>query len=151
MSEIYYEKSEKTRQKYLIPQFKNNLKPVLPPVYERFTKEELEDVIVENYGIVTVICALLDCTYKQLYQALDKFELRNKLLEAKQSIVSVAEEVILQSLASKNENIRLRSAEITLKSLGRNFGWGTDNTTVINQNISVGDKETKIKNIFGIQ
>jgi hypothetical protein len=125
------------------------LAKVLPAVHERFTKEEVEDVIMNNYGIVTVICGLLDCNYKQFYNALDHYKLRGKLLEAKQSMVSLAEEAILKSLQSNNENIRLKSAEITLKSLGRDFGWNGDNT-IINQQINLGEKEAQIKNIFGI-
>jgi hypothetical protein len=116
------------------------LAKVLPAVHERFTKEEVEDVIMNNYGIVTVICGLLDCNYKQFYNALDHYKLRGKLLEAKQSMVSLAEEAILKSLQSNNENIRLKSAEITLKSLGRDFGWNGDNT-IINQQINLGEKE----------
>lgn len=150
MSEKHYiEPDSKTRQKYIIPNFTNKLGKVLPAVHERFTKEEVEDVIMNNYGIVTVICGLLDCNYKQFYNALDHYKLRGKLLEAKQSMVSLAEEAILKSLQSNNENIRLKSAEITLKSLGRDFGWNGDNT-IINQQINLGEKEAQIKNIFGI-
>ena len=65
-------------------------------------------------------------------------------------MVSLAEEAILKSLQSKNEKIRLKSAEVTLKSLGRDFGWNGDNNTIINQQINLGEKEAQIKNIFGI-
>lgn len=105
---------------------------------------------MNNYGIVTIICSLLDCTYKQFYNALDHYDLRGKLLEAKQAMVGLAEEAIIKSLQSNNESIRLKSAEITLKSLGRDFGWGT-NDVIINQQINTSEKSTQIKNIFGIE
>lgn len=41
-----------------------NKNSVLPAVYKRYTKEEVEKVIEDNYGIVTIICNLLDCTAK---------------------------------------------------------------------------------------
>jgi hypothetical protein len=146
----YIEPDSKTRKKYMIPNFTNKLGKVLPAVHERFTKEEVEDTIMNNYGIVTIICGLLDCNYKQFYNALDYYKLRGKLLEAKQAMVGLAEEAILKSLQSKNEKIRLKSAEVTLKSLGRDFGWNSDNNTIINQQINLGEKEAQIKNIFGI-
>ena len=145
----YIEPDSKTRKKYMIPKFTNKMNQVLPAVHQRFTKEELEEIIIDNYGIVTIICGLVDCTYKQFYNALDYYDLRGKLLEAKQAMVGLAEETIIQCLNSNRETTKLKAAEITLKSLGQNFGWSTDKT-VINQQINVADKETEIKNIFGV-
>jgi hypothetical protein len=54
----------KKRKGYIIPKFTNRMTNVLPPVYERFTKEEVEDTIMNNYGVVTIICCLLDCNYR---------------------------------------------------------------------------------------
>ena len=127
-----------------------NKNSVLPAVYKRYTKEEIEKVIEENYGIVTIICNLLDCTAKQFYKAVDKYGLREELKEAKNNLVSVAEKAILDCLRSENENIKLKSAEITLKSLGKDT-WSQTPQVQIQQNI-VSDEEKKIeiKNIFGI-
>ena len=63
----------------------------------------------------------------------------------------MAEEAILDCLHSDNENIKLKSAEITLKSLGKDT-WSQAPQVQIQQNI-VSDEEKKIeiKNIFGIQ
>lgn len=58
-------------------------KAVLPPVCKRFKKEEVERIIDENYGILTLVCGLLDCTPKQFYNAVDKWGLRDHLKEAK--------------------------------------------------------------------
>ena len=133
-----------------VSMMKNGLKPVLPPVYKRFPKEELKTIIEDNYGITTVICGVIDCNFAQFYKALDYFKLRDCLAESKSRLVSLAEKAILDCLKSQNEQIRLRSAELTLKSLGKTEGWSFDNTT-INQQITVGDKTAEIKTIFGIQ
>ena len=128
-----------------------NRKAVMPPVCKRFTKEEVERIIDENYGILTLVCGLLDCTPKQFYIAVDKWGLRDHLKEAKSNLVGVAEKAILDCLHSDNENIKLKSAEITLKSLGKDT-WSQAPQVQIQQNI-VSDEEKKIeiKNIFGIQ
>ena len=128
-----------------------NRKAVMPPVCKRFTKEEVEHIIDENYGILTLVCGLLDCTPKQFYNAVDKLGLRDHLKEAKNQLVGVAEQAILDCLHSDNENIKLKSAEITLKSLGKDT-WSQAPQVQIQQNI-VSDEEKKIeiKNIFGIQ
>ena len=134
----------------LLPQMKNGLKPVAPPVFKRFTKEELQTIIEDNFGITTVICGVIDCTYKQLYRAIDHYNLRECLANAKKNLVGLAEKAILDCLKSQNENIKLKAAETTLKSLGKTEGWRFD-TTQINQQINVVDKTAEIKNIFGIQ
>ena len=134
----------------LLPGFKNNMPPVLPAVHKRFSKEQLQQIIEENYGITTVICGLIDCTYAQLYRAIDHYNLRDCLTSAKKHLVGIAESAILDCLQSENEQIKLRAAELTLKSLGKNDGWGTEGTT-INQQINISDKTSEIKNIFGIQ
>ena len=128
-----------------------NRKAVMPPVCKRFKKEEVERIIDENYGILTLVCGLLDCTPKQFYIAVDKWGLRDHLKEAKRQLVCVAEEAILDCLHSDNENIKLKSAEITLKSLGKDT-WSQAPQVQITQNV-VSDEEKKIeiKNIFGIQ
>ena len=128
-----------------------NRKAVLPPVCKRFTKEEVERIIDENYGILTHVCSLLDCTPKQFYNAVDKWDLRDHLKEAKNQLVGVAEQAILDCLHSDNENIKLKSAEITLKSLGKDT-WSQAPQVQIQQNIvSDEQKKIEIKNIFGIQ
>lgn len=138
------------KEKVSLPKVLNR-KAVMPPVCKRFTKEEVERIIDENYGILTLVCGLLDCTPKQFYNAVDKWGLRDHLKEAKSQLVGVAEEAILDCLHSDNENIKLKSAEITLKSLGKDT-WSQAPQVQITQNV-VSDEEKKIeiKNIFGIQ
>lgn len=123
---------------------------VLPAIEKRYTKEEVERIIEENYGILTIICGLLDCTPKQLYKAIDKWNLRDALKDAKNNLVGVAEKAILDCLRSENENIKLKSAEITLKSLGKET-WSQTPQVQITQNlVSDEEKKIEIKNIFGI-
>lgn len=138
------------KEKVSLPKVLNR-KAVMPPVCKRFTKEEVERIIDENYGILTLVCGILDCTPKQFYIAVDKWGLRDHLKEAKNQLVGVAEEAILDCLHSDNENIKLKSAEITLKSLGKDT-WSQAPQVQITQNV-VSDEEKKIeiKNIFGIQ
>ena len=133
----------------LLPGFKNKLTPVMPAVHKRFSKEQLQQIIEQNYGIVTICCAQIDCTYNQFYRAIDYFKLRDFLAESKSRLVSLAEKAVLECLTSQNEQIKLKAAETTLKSLGKNDGWGVEGTT-INQQINVVDKTAEIKNIFGI-
>ena len=133
----------------LLPQMKNGLKPVLPAVHKRFSKEQLQQIIEQSYGIVTICCAQIDCTYAQFYKALDHYNIRDCLANAKKNLVGLAEKAILDCLKSENENIKLKASEITLKSLGKTAGWNFDNTQ-INQQINISDKATDIKNIFGI-
>ena len=42
---------------------KNHMTPKLPPLWKRFTKQEFQDVVEKHFGIVTVCCNVLDCTY----------------------------------------------------------------------------------------
>ena len=124
-------------------------KAVLPPLDKRYAKDQLEEEITANFGIVTVICAKLDCTPKQFYNTLDKLNLRECLKQAKQQLVGIAERAILECLHSENEQVKLRAAETTLKSLGKEE-WSQAPQVQIAQQI-VADKELEIKNIFGIQ
>ena len=133
----------------ILPCIKPHMQAVTQPVYKRFRKEELQTIIEENFGITTVLCGVLDCTYAQLYRAIDHYNLRDCLTSAKKNLVGIAENAILDCLQSQNENIKLKASEITLKSLGKTSGWNFDNTT-INQQINVVDKTAEIKNIFGI-
>lgn len=124
-------------------------KAVLEPLHKRYTKEHIEEEIWKSYGIVTILCAKLDCTPKQFYLAIDKFELRDCLKQAKSQLVGMAERAIVDCLHSENEQVKLRAAETTLKSLGKDE-WSQAPQVQIAQQI-VADKDLEIKNIFGIE
>lgn len=42
---------------------KNRMKPKLPALWKRMTKQEFSDIVEKHFGIVTVCCNILDCTY----------------------------------------------------------------------------------------
>ena len=73
-------------------------------------------------------------------------ELIPLLKEAKQELVALAEEAILDNLTSKNEGTRQKAAEFVLKTLGKEE-YTEQPSTQINV---ISDKEVEIKNIFGI-
>ena len=128
----------------------NSAQAVLPAVHTRYSKEQLEEIIEKNYGIVTAICCQLDCTYKQYYLALKHYNISNEFInKCKKTLVGFAESAILQCLNSENEAVKLKAAEITLKSLGKNDGWSTSDCN-INTQINISDKQAEIKQIFGI-
>ena len=123
---------------------------VLAPIYKRYTQEQFMAEVEANYGIVTLLCAKLDCTAKQFYKAIDEWKLRDFLKDCKNQLVGLAEKAILECLTSENENVKLRAAETTLKSLGKEE-WHEGPQTMIQQQINIADKEAAIKNIFGIE
>lgn len=57
------EKREEQQAKPPAVGITNKLAPKLPPLDKRYTREQLEDCIERQYGIVTAICNELDCTY----------------------------------------------------------------------------------------
>ena len=118
-----------------------------PPLSKRFTKSQIVLAIGRNKGIKTAICKDLDCTIYQLNLYLRiHSELLPLLKEAKQELVALAEEAILDNLTSKNEGTRQKAAEFVLKTLGKEE-YTEQPSTQINV---ISDKEVEIKNIFGI-
>ena len=75
-----------------------NLKPKLPPLKDRYTKEQIETCIEKHYGVVTRICNELDCTYSQFYKAVKSFGLDQMLADAKKNLVSLAEQTLFEAL-----------------------------------------------------
>lgn len=128
----------------------NGLKPKLPPVKERYTKEQVEDCIERHLGIVTSICNDLDCTYSQFYRAIKEYQLDGKIAEARKSIVAEAEGALLQALRSPDDRLRLDAAKYTLSRLGKEAGWG-DYPMAVAVEISNDEKAKAIRAIFGIQ
>lgn len=42
---------------------KKHTRSKLPAIWKRFTKQEFADIVEKHFGIVTVCCNVLDCTY----------------------------------------------------------------------------------------
>ena len=70
---------------------KNGMKPKLPALWKRFTKQEFQNVVEKHFGIVTVCCNVLDCTYSQFWQAAGHWELTDFVRAQKAALVSKAE------------------------------------------------------------
>ena len=132
---------------------KNHMQPKLPPIWKRFTKQEFADVVEKHFGIVTVCCNVLDCTYSQFWQAASHWELRDFVRAQKAALVSKAEETIAKKLDSSIDNVALRAAEIVLKSqAARDQGWGTQPQVQVNTAVVLTEeqKAQKLKDIFGL-
>ena len=114
---------------------------------KRYKKDEIVLAIGRNKGIKSAIARELDCSIYELNHYLNiHSELKPLINDAKQEIVALAEEKLLQNLESEDEGIRQRAVEFILKTLGKET-YTTEPTTQINV---VSDKEVEIKNIFGI-
>lgn len=132
---------------------KNHMKPKLPAVWKRMTKQEFADIVEKHFGIVTVCCNVLDCTYSQFWQAASHWELRDFVKQQKAALVSKAEETLAQKLDSQVDTVALRAAEIVLKSqAARDQGWGTQPQVQVSTAVVLTDeqKAQKLKTIFGI-
>ena len=132
---------------------KNHMKPKLPPLWKRYTKQEFANVVEKHMGIVTVCCNVLDCTYSQFWQAASHWELRDFVRAQKAALVSKAEQTIADKLDSEVDNVALRAAEIVLKSqAARDQGWGSQPQVQVNTAVVLTDeqKAQKLKDIFGI-
>lgn len=124
------------------------LKPVLPPVAQRYTEDQLKDKIEKHFGIVTSICNELDCTFSQFYRAVKHYKLESWLQESKKNLISMAEAKVLEALDNPRES--LDAAKFILTHLGKNDGWSHDPNVAVAVQVSPGDKEAQIKAIFGI-
>ena len=132
---------------------KNHMKPKLPAIWKRMTKQEFADIVEKHFGIVTVCCNVLDCTYSQFWQAASHWELRDFVRQQKAALVSKAEQTIADKLDSQIDSVALRAAEIVLKSqAAREQGWGSQPQVQVNTAVVLTDeqKAEKLKTIFGI-
>ena len=121
---------------------KNHMKPKLPAIWKRFTKQEFADIVEKHFGIVTVCCNVLDCTYSQFWQAASHWELRDFVKQQKAALVSKAEQTIAEKLDSEVDNVALRAAEIVLKSqAAREQGWGSQPQVQVNTAVVLTDEQ----------
>ena len=131
----------------------NHMTPKLPPLWKRISKQEFHDVVEKHFGIVTVCCNVLDCTYSQFWQAAGHWDLRDFVKQQKAALVSKAEQTIAEKLDSHIDNVALKAAEIVLKSqAAREQGWGTQPQVQVNTAVVLTEeqKAQKLKDIFGI-
>lgn len=132
---------------------KNHMKPKLPAIWKRMTKQEFADIVEKHFGIVTVCCNVLDCTYSQFWQAARHWELTDFVKQQKAALVSKAEQTLADKLDSQIDSVALRAAEIVLKSqAARDQGWGSQPQVQVNTAVVLTEeqKAEKLKTIFGI-
>ena len=126
----------------------------LPAIKKRYSYDEVVDVIQKSEGVRTTICKLLDCSQTQLRNYLEEHpELKQVMLDAREQILDLAESVIRENLTqTENPELRQRCAEFTLKSIGRNRGWGPDNYPAMQVNVSkTGDDiRVQLNTLFGM-
>lgn len=116
---------------------------------KRYKKDEIVLAIGRNKGVKTAIARELDCSTYELNHYLNiHSELKPLIKDAKQEIVALAEEKLLQNLESEDEGIRQRAVEFVLKTLGKDE-YSADPTTQITVK-SDGDAQVQIQQLFGL-
>lgn len=116
---------------------------------KRYKKDEIVLAIGRNKGIKSAIARELDCSVQQLNAYINIHnELKPLINDAKQEIVALAEEKLLQNLESEDEGIRQRAVEFVLKTLGKDE-YSADPTTQITVK-SDGDAQIQIQQLFGL-
>ena len=118
------------------------------PMFDVYTKEQVEELIDECKGIISLIVLKTGYNYKQIYNCLDKYNLRETLKNAKNLLVSEAERVMLKNLQSDSEITSQKAAEFILKSKLADE-WRVDSKVEINANVNL-SKEEQLSSIFGV-
>ena len=113
----------------------------------KLTRKNLEEAIELHSGLTFDMCAYLKCSPKQLWNAVDRFGLRERMLEARNNLIDEAESTIRGILHSSDEKNALAASKFILERLGRENGWGQN--PQIAQQINIAS-ESDIKSIFGI-
>lgn len=122
----------------------------LPPLSKRYTKEQIEDVIVRAHGLTSSICTALDCTTQQFYVYLrNKPEMKQLQEDCRMDFINEAERVVMENLHDPDPSIRQQAAQYVLNRLGRTKGWGEDRLFGIT--VSQDEQTKQIHAIFGIE
>lgn len=111
------------------------------PLYKRTTREKLLKAIRKCRGMTSLLVVMFDCNFKQLYNAIDKFDLRDELEAAKQMFLDQAKMVLVDAMESTDKDRALKAATTV---------YGKSNpTTIVQTNVTV-DLDKQVKDIFGI-
>lgn len=62
----------------------------VPPIEQRYTKDQVRDCIHDHFGIMTAICNELDCSFYALTKYVRKNGLEGDVSEARRSITEIA-------------------------------------------------------------
>lgn len=117
-------------------------------MWTEFSKEQMIDLIDECKGIISLIVLKTGFNYHQIYNCLDKYDLREYLKSAKNALVSEAERVMLKNLNSESEITSQRAAEFILKSKMAE-DWRVDSKVELNTTVNI-SKEEQLSSIFGL-
>ena len=110
----------------IVEEYKLSERDVSLPLAKRFTKKEMRELICKLFGNTSELCKALDCTRSQLLAYLEKQpDLKQDMKDAREAVVDKAEKVMTSLLDSQNEQIRQKTAEFLLKTLGRGRGYDT--------------------------
>lgn len=126
---------------------KNELQKSEEPVFKRFQKKEFSDIIERFNGLTFDICREIQCTPRQFWNAVDKFQLRELVMESRKNLVSAAESELAFQLRSSDDETRMKAAQFILERLGKFDGWSKN--PEVQQTINV-EGNADIKGIFGL-
>ena len=117
-------------------------------MFNVYSKEQVEALIDECKGIISLIVLKTGYNYHQIYNCLDKYDLRDYMKSAKNTLVSEAERVMLKNLNSDSEITSQRAAEFILKSKMAE-DWRVDSKVEVNTTVNI-SKEEQLSSIFGV-
>lgn len=106
------------------------------------TKEQMVALIWLCHGLTPLICAHLGVTENHLLPDIRRWGLEDIMKEARAGIEDEAYKVLLDSLNSKQENNRIRAADIILKQ-----SRPASQQQVV---VKTDDSEIAVKTIFGL-
>ena len=135
------------KKEFKLPKL-NNLPRQPKAMFDVYTKEQMEDLIDECKGIISLIVLKTGYNYKQIYNCLDHYKLRETLKNAKNLLVSEAEKVMLKNLNSDSEITSQKAAEFILKSKLADE-WRVDSKVEVNATVNL-TKEEQLSSIFGV-
>lgn len=136
----------KKKKNTLLPKL-NNLPPKPTSMWTEFSKEQVEALIDDCKGIISLIVLKTGYNYHQIYNCLDHYDLRDYMKSAKNALVSEAERVMLKNLNSESEITSQRAAEFILKSKMAE-DWRVDSKVEVNTTVNI-SKEEQLSSIFG--
>lgn len=132
-------------------QYKLDTRDVNQPLSKRFTKKEIRELICKLFGNTSDICKALDCTRSQLLAYLDKQpDLKQDMKDAREAVVDKAEKVMTSLLDSQNEQIKQKTAEFLLKTLGRGRGYDVGAAMQVNVSKTGDDIKVQLNTLFGL-
>ena len=117
-------------------------------MFNVYSKEQMIDLIDECKGIISLIVLKTGFNYRQTYNCLDHYDLRDYMKSAKNALVSEAERVMLKNLNSESEITSQRAAEFILKSKMAE-DWRVDSKVEVNTTVNI-SKEEQLSSIFGL-